>query len=316
MTEQSDAIKMRIAARRILTPSIVEFTLTPQSAAALAPFTPGAHVTVQTPSGAMRRYSLVGSGQNSDRYVIAVKKEADSRGGSISMHADAVEGYQLSVQRPENSFPLKTAPKYLLIAGGIGVTPIFSMAQHLALSGRDFQIIYCTRSAVETAYREEMREAFGDRLLLHHDDGDRQKAYDFWKHLETPQPMGVYCCGPKQLMEDIRSMSDHWPDGRINFEDFKPVDVTQTNDRAFEVELARSGKTILVPGDRSILEALRENGVTVASSCESGTCGTCKTRLLSGQVDHRDLALMDDEQADYLMICVSRAKSGLLVLDL
>ncbi|MGE3993862.1 PDR/VanB family oxidoreductase [Pseudorhodoplanes sp.] len=294
----------------------MEFTLEPASAAYLAPYTPGAHVTVQTPSGAMRRYSLVGSGEATNRYVIAVKKETSSRGGSQSMHANALEGYEIPVLQPENSFPLKPASKYLLIAGGIGVTPIYSMALRLAQDGRDFQIIYCTRNPVETAYRDEMREAFGDRLVLHHDDGDSQNAYDFWPHLEKPQNMGIYCCGPKLLMNDIRAMSDHWPDGRINFEDFKPFEVTLSDDRPFEVELAKSGKTVLVPADRSILEALRENGVPTASSCESGTCGTCKTGLISGEVEHRDLVLMEEEQDRHIMICVSRARGSRLVLDL
>lgn len=312
-----DLIRMRVEARRALTPYITEFTLAPVEGGALPAFTPGAHVTVETPSGAMRRYSLVNDGEAPERYVISVKREAESRGGSTSMHDDATEGTELNVEAPENDFPMSDAPKYLLIAGGIGITPIYAMANALEKQGKDFGIIYCTRSAEETAYLDELSEKFGDRIVVHHDDGDPEKVYDFWDHFEEPQKMHVYCCGPKPLMEEIEAISGHWPEGRVNFEDFKPVDVVRADDEAFEVELKKSGETLTVPDDRSILETLREAGHATVSSCESGTCGTCKTRLLGGDPDHRDMVLMDEEKDDYVMICVSRAKpGGRLVLDL
>jgi phthalate 4,5-dioxygenase reductase subunit len=190
------------------------------------------------------------------------------------------------------------------------------MARQLASEDKPFRIIYCTRSPEETAYLDEMKEAFGDRLKIHHDGGDRDKAYDFWDHFAEPQNMHVYCCGPKPLMEEIKSISGHWPEGRVHFEDFKPVEVIRPDDKEFQVELAKSGKTITVPADRSILEAIRDNGLPTVSSCESGTCGTCKTRLTSGDVDHRDMVLMDEEKDDFIMICVSRAHKGKLVIDL
>jgi phthalate 4,5-dioxygenase reductase subunit len=316
MTDNSEAIRMTVASRRELTPTIAEFTLIPADGGTLPDYAAGAHITVQTPSGAMRRYSLVGPGDHPERYVIAVKKEPESRGGSQSMHEEAIEGTELLVEPPENEFALKDAPKYLLIAGGIGVTPIYAMARELAGKDKPFRIIYCTRSAAESAYLEEMKAEFGDKLLVHHDGGDRDKAYDFWDHFAEPQNMHVYCCGPKPLMEEIKAISGHWPEGRVNFEDFKPVEVIRPDDIEFEVELAKSAKTITVPADRSILEAIRDNGLPTVSSCESGTCGTCKTRLISGDVDHRDMVLMDDEKDDYIMICVSRARSGYLVIDL
>ncbi|VVT31342.1 PDR/VanB family oxidoreductase [Rhizobium sp. EC-SD404] len=232
------------------------------------------------------------------------------------MHEDAQIGTTLTIGSPENDFPLKEAPRYLLIAGGIGVTPIYAMATELAEKGKDFQIIYCTRSADETAYLEEMRSAFGNRLQIHHDDGDPEKIYDFWDHFEEARNMHVYCCGPQPLMEEIKAISGHWPEGRVNFEDFKPVEIVRADDLPFEVELAKSGKTVTVPADRSILEAVRDAGIPTVSSCESGTCGTCKCGLVAGDPDHRDMVLMDDEKDDYIMICVSRAKDGNLVLDL
>lgn len=316
MSEPTEPIRMRVTKRRALTPSIVEFTLEAVDGAALPAYGPGAHVTVETPCGAMRRYSLVGPGEAPVRYVIAVKREAQSRGGSASMHEAAREGTELAVSPPENEFALKPARRYFLIAGGIGVTPIYAMARQLAGEGKAFSLLYCTRSAEDSAYLEEMRAAFGDRLKVHHDGGDPDKAYDFWDHFVEPQDMHVYCCGPKPLMEEVKAVSGHWPEGRVNFEDFKPVEVIRADDVAFEVELARSGRTVTVPQDRSILEAVRASGVNTVSSCESGTCGTCKTRLIAGDVDHRDMVLMDEEKDDHIMICISRARSGGLVLDL
>lgn len=316
MSDKREAIKMTVSGRRSLTPSIMEFTLTPADGTQLPEYGPGAHVTVQTPSGAMRRYSLTGAGDAPKDYVIAVKREAQSRGGSQSMHDDATIGAELLVEPPENEFPLKKASKYLLIAGGIGITPIYAMARQLESAGSDFNIIYCTRNAEDTAYLAELTDSYGDRVLLHHDDGDPEKIYDFWDHFAEPQNMHVYCCGPKPLMEEIKAISGHWPEGRVNFEDFKPVEVIRPDDEAFDVELAKSGKTITVQSDRSILEAVRDAGVPTVSSCESGTCGTCKTKLLSGDVDHRDMVLMDDERKDHIMICVSRARSGGLVIDI
>lgn len=311
-----DDLNMRVSARRNLTEHISEFTLEPVGDMDLPGFTPGAHLTVETPSGAMRRYSLVNDGTSPDKYVIAIKREDASRGGSISMHDEATEGTELRVSAPENTFELTEAKEYLLIAGGIGVTPIYAMGQHLAREDIPYKVIYCTRSEEETAYLGEIKELFGDRLTLHHDGGDIREVYDFWDHFEEPKNMKVYCCGPAPMLEEIESISGHWPEGRVIFENFKPVEVVREDDTAFGVKLKKSGKTVRVPEDRSILEALRDVGIASVSSCESGTCGTCKTRLVSGNADHRDMVLMDDEKCDYIMICVSRSKGEELVLDL
>ncbi|MCV0396591.1 MAG: PDR/VanB family oxidoreductase [Rhizobiaceae bacterium] len=306
---------MRVVARRKLARHVDEFTLRAGGNITLPSYEPGAHVTVRTPSGAMRRYSLIG-GADRDTYTIAVKREAESRGGSRSMHQDAEVGTELMVAPPENEFALVDAPDYLLIAGGIGVTPIYAMARHLLEKGTEFRVIYVSRNAEEAAYLDEMRAAFGDRLVVHHDDGDPDRAYDFWDEFEKPRPTHVYCCGPKPLMEEIEAMSGHWPEGRIHFEDFKPVEIVRADDQPFEVELARSKMRVQVPADRSILEAVRDSGIRTSSSCESGTCGSCKTRLIAGDVDHRDMVLRDDEKDDTIMICVSRARTGTLILDL
>ncbi|KXJ54640.1 MAG: ferredoxin [Thalassospira sp. Nap_22] len=316
MSIELESIKMRVVARRELTPHICEFTLSPVEGIELPAFEPGSHITVETPSGAMRRYSLVNDGHSPEEYVIAVKREPESRGGSSSMHESALEGTELSIQPPENTFALKNASKYLLIAGGIGVTPIYAMANHLTMEGKPFKIIYCTRTAEDTAYMAEMKEAFGSNVTFHHDNGDLEQVYDFWDHFEEPSQIHVYCCGPSLLMEEIKAISGHWPEGRVHFEDFKAVEAVREDDKAFEVTLLNTGETIQVPADRSVLEALRDSGIKTVSSCESGTCGTCRCKLIEGDVDHRDMVLMDEEKDSQIMICVSRAREGNLVIEL
>ena len=314
MERSETRMALEIVARDNLTPEICEFTLAREDRGALPPFAPGAHITVETPNGAMRRYSLVNDGDAPDTYVIAVKREPNSRGGSASMHDEAPVGRLLNAEPPENEFDLVDTPKYLLIGGGIGITPILSMARKLSKDGKPFRLIYCTRSPEEAAYLEECKSFPG--AIVHHDGGAVDNFYDFWDHFEEPGREHVYCCGPAPFMEEIKAISGHWPEGRVHFEDFSAVDVVREDDVAFNVTVAGTGRTIEVPADRSILEALRDAGEATVSSCESGTCGTCKCKLVNGEADHRDLVLMDEEKDDYIMICVSRAKTGDLVVDL
>lgn len=323
-SQDRDIRALKVAEKRMLTPTICLFRLVDPDGAALPAFTPGAHVSVETPSGGRRRYSLTNgpvggkSGGDPDHYTIAVKRETDGRGGSASMVDDLAEGALVPVQAPENEFELVDAPRYLLIAGGIGITPVLAMARHLSETGHaDFRVIYCTRSAEETAFAAEIAAApFAERVLIHHDEGDPAKIYDFWPHFEEPDTTHVYCCGPGPLMDDVKDMTGHWPESHIHFEDFDPVDAIKPDDIAFAVTLQQSGDTVDIPADKTILETLRARGMQLPSSCETGVCGSCKTGLVSGNVDHRDLVLTPEEQADHIMICVSRAKDGGLVLDL
>ena len=226
-------------------------------------------------------------------------------------------GDLLKVDAPGNDFPLGEAPDYLLIAGGIGITPILAMARKLTGDGKSFRMVYCTRSAEQTAFLDVLN--YGDlsgEIVVHHDGGDPDRLFDFWDLLENPSKTHVYCCGPKALMEEVRGMTGHWPESAVHFEDFQPVEKVRAEDAAFKVTLARSGRVVEVPADCTILEALRLNGVRTTSSCESGTCGTCKTGLLDGKPDHRDMVLMDEEKNDHIMICVSRSAGGDLVLDI
>ncbi|MCY4310814.1 MAG: PDR/VanB family oxidoreductase [Rhodospirillaceae bacterium] len=309
-------MELEITARRSLTAEIEEFTLAASAGDALPAAEAGAHITLETPSGAMRRYSLIRPDSVPTIYTIAVKREVQSRGGSVSMHEAAGIGHRLMVEPPRNDFALSLAHPALLVAGGIGITPIYAMAQKLVEKGRAFRAIYCTRSAAETAYAREFAQLCGDRLTLHHDGGDPDAAFDFWETFETPTAEHVYCCGPAPLMEEVKAVSGHWREGTVHFEDFRPVEVVRADDAAFTVVLAKSGIELAVPADRTILEALRDAGYKTVSSCESGACGTCKTPYLQGEVDHRDMVLRGEEKTCRVMICVSRAKGGRLVLDL
>ena len=306
-----------IRGKREIAEGIWEFELTAADGSDLPPCTAGGHLSLETPSKAMRHYSLSNICTERHRYVIAVKHEPDSRGGSRSMVEETEIGSTLKVDQPGNDFPLVDAPNYVLIAGGIGITPILSMARQLSAEGKPFQVIYCTRSAKQAAYLDVLHsdEITGD-VIIHHDGGDLDQVYDFWDHFERPSNAHIYCCGPKPLMEEVRGMTGHWPESAVHFEDFKPVEVVRADDVAFEVHLSKSGKTLTVPADRTILETVREAGVSAVSSCESGTCGTCKTRYSAGVVDHRDMVLMPEEKSSCIMICVSRAKEGDLTLDL
>lgn len=310
-----DQLLMKVTAINGLSSEINEYVLAANSGDELPPAEAGAHIGVQTPAGAMRQYSLVHPDVKPATYTIAVKRDTHGRGGSVAMHTVEV-GSTLEVLPPVNQFCLTEAPGYLLIAGGIGITPIYAMAQQLVAQGAEVQVIYCARSAAEAAYLTDLQNLLGDRLIAHFDNGDPADVYDFWDHFEQPGKQHVFCCGPATLMEEIKGISGHWPDNSIHFEDFAGVTAVLANDKPFEVTLNKSATTITVPANQSILEALRDAGIESASSCESGTCGTCKCGLISGDVEHRDMVLMDEERSSYIMICVSRAGSGGLVLDL
>lgn len=310
-------MELKVADKCALADGIWLFELVDPAGGDLPPFEAGGHIPVATPSGAMRHYSLSNDPAERHRYQVAVKLEPQSRGGSRSMVEDVAIGDVLKVEEPGNDFPLADAPDYLLIAGGIGITPILSMARQLTRDGKPFKLVYCTRAAEQTAFLDVLESgALKGEITIHHDGGDPDRLFDFWDLLENPSKTHVYCCGPKPLMEEVRGMTGHWPESALHFEDFQPVERVRAEDRAFKVTLACSGKVVDVPADCTILEALRVAGIRTTSSCESGTCGTCKTGLLDGTPDHRDMVLMDEEKADHIMICVSRSTEGDLVLDL
>jgi phthalate 4,5-dioxygenase reductase component len=286
----------------------------------LPAFTAGAHILVRVPNGEARRYSLCNDPTERYHYVIAVKREAGGRGGSVSLVDDTNVNDELLISEPRNDFELVGNPaSYLFIAGGIGITPILSMIKQLQADNiRPFKLYYLCRSPGATAFRAELTSPrYRGRVVVHHDHGDPNQSIDLWPILEQPRGAYLYCCGPRMLMETVRDMTGHWPSAAVHFEDFGVSETARAVDnRPFTIRLVRSGATLEVPAHASVLEVLRANGYEIASSCESGTCGTCKLRLISGDPDHRDLVLTKYERSSNFMACVSRARSPELELDL
>jgi phthalate 4,5-dioxygenase reductase subunit len=294
------------------------FELRRRDGGELPEFTAGAHVSVRVPNGLLRKYSLCNDPLERDRYVIGVRREATGRGGSVSLVDEAKAGDELLVSPPRNDFKLvKSAGGYIFIAGGIGITPIMSMIRHLkSTGGGRFRLYYLTRSPETTAFRDELKgPEFRGQVTIHHDYGDLAKSYDLWPVFEQPKGQHIYCCGPRPLMEAVRDMTGHWSSSAVHFEAFNEPARSTAEDKSFRVRLAQSGDVIEVPVGTTILEALRAHGHEVPSSCESGTCDTCRTRLLEGEPDHRDLVLAEHEKSDFIMVCVSRAKSDEIVID-
>ena len=309
---------LRVAAAEAVAEGIHRFELRHPRDAALPPFTAGAHVHVTSPSGLVRRYSLCNDPAETHRYVIAVKRDPAGRGGSVDLVDNTRVGDLLPVSTPQNAFELnEKAHGFVLIAGGIGITPLMAMAHRLAAIGARFKLYYCTRSPQQTPFRDDLSAAeFAGRVVFHHDGGDPMKALDMWPLFEKPTRDHVYVCGPRPMLEAVRDMTGHWPQGAIHFESFlDAAAAARPEDHPFTVVLAQSGARVEVPRAVSILEAMRNAGHDAPSSCESGTCGTCRTRLVAGEADHRDLVLADDEKDTQIMICVSRALTPEITID-
>jgi phthalate 4,5-dioxygenase reductase subunit len=309
-------IPRRVTRAERIADDIHLFELRDPAGGELPEFSAGAHVSLRVPNGLIRKYSLCNDPAERDRYVIAVKREAGGRGGSESLIRDVGEGAEVPVSAPANNFALAKSPAgYLFVAGGIGITPIMAMIRQLTAEGGRFRLFYCTRTAAATAFRDELSAPeLRGKVKIHHDGGDLAKALDLWPIVEKPQGH-LYCCGPRGLMQTVRDMTGHWSPSAVHFEAFTEAAEAKPDDRPFTVRLAKSGDRIAVPVGKTILEALRDHGLDVPSSCESGTCGTCRTRLISGDIDHRDLVLADDERAANIMVCVSRARGDEIVID-
>jgi phthalate 4,5-dioxygenase reductase subunit len=286
--------------------------------AALPPFTAGAHIALRTPSGLTRKYSLCNDPAERDRYQVAVKREVNGRGGSLNLIDNTKAGDTLMVAPPVNDFGLPPRGQdFLFIAGGIGVTPMRAMIHELRAAGKRFRLFYFNRTPEMAAFREELSDdELKGSVVIHYDGGDPSKSFDLRPILKERQNREhLYCCGPRPLMEAVRAMTDHWSPTAVHFEAFSEAETHKATDTAFNVRLARTGKVVTVPADKTILEVLRDNGLEVPSSCETGTCGTCRTKMLAGVADHRDLVLAEHEKADTIMICVSRAKTDEITID-
>jgi phthalate 4,5-dioxygenase reductase subunit len=284
----------------------------------LPEFSAGAHIAVRVPNGLLRKYSLCNNPAERERYQIAVKRESNGRGGSCSLIDSVKAGDEITVTAPVNDFALpQRAQDFLFIAGGIGVTPMMAMIRQVMAEGKRFRLFYCSRSPETTAFRDELSAPeFKDKVVIHYDEGDASRSLDLRPILaERKNREHLYCCGPRPLMEAVRAMTDHWSPTAVHFEAFSEAETHKVDDKPFKVRLARSGDVLEVPTDKTILEVLRAHGLDVPSSCETGTCGTCRTKLLAGEADHRDLVLAEHERRDTIMICVSRARTADITID-
>jgi vanillate O-demethylase ferredoxin subunit len=278
---------------------------------------------VHLPNGLVRQYSLCNDPTETHRYRIAVLRDPRSRGGSVAMHALA-QGQTLTISEPKNHFALAhQAPHSVLMAGGIGITPVLCMAERLSNIGAAFTVHYCTRSPERTAFVPRIKaSAFARRVFFHHDSGEAQQKLDV-DALLAEQPMGthLYVCGPTGFMHAVLNAARQaaWSEDRLHREYFSAATpVLGGADGSFEVQIASSGRVISVAPDRSVVAALAQAGIEVPVSCEQGVCGTCLTRVIEGTPDHRDMFLTPDEQArgDQFTPCCSRSRSARLVLDL
>ncbi len=290
--------------------------------APLPPFEPGAHLEIKLPNGLIRHYSLTNDWRERERYVVSVGRVADSRGGSSFVHRALRCGTVLDVAAPRNNFRLdEAAASHLFIAGGIGITPIMAMIRWCEANGRPWRLVYAARSAQRAAFSEMLRE-FGAKVRFHFDDEQRHLLDMTSVLADVGGGEHVYCCGPQPLMAAVKTQAAHLPDTSVHFEYFTvpaadagaPASATGS----FKVELRKSGLSLQVPPDKSILEIVEAAGLKVPFSCREGLCRTCETTVCEGEVEHNDYVLSQDERdaGHSMMICVSRAKSPLLVLDL
>jgi phthalate 4,5-dioxygenase reductase subunit len=316
--KQPSMMPLRVTRNEAIAEGIHLLEFRDASGKPLPEFSAGAHIAIRVPNGLLRKYSLCNDPAERDRYQVAVKREAQSRGGSSVLVEQVKAGDELMVGVPVNDFKLPPrAQDLLFVAGGIGITPIMAMIRQVRAEGKRFRLFYCTRSPETTAFIDELSAPeFAGLVVIHHDQGDPACSLDLKPILaERRNREHLYCCGPRPLMEAVRAMTDHWSSTAVHFEAFSEAETHKAGDKPFRVRLARSGKVIEVPVTKTILEVLRENGLEVPSSCETGTCGTCRTKMLSGVVDHRDLVLAEHERVDHIMICVSRARSEEITLD-
>ncbi|AYC37278.1 PDR/VanB family oxidoreductase [Streptomyces griseorubiginosus] len=274
---------------------------------------PGAHIDVLLGPGLERQYSLCGDPADRARWRIAVLREPVGRGGSAHVHEQVNQGDKVRVRGPRNHFALRPAPRYLFIAGGIGITPILPMLAAAEAAGAQWTLLYGGRTRNSMAFTEELSR-YGDRVTVA--PQDETGLLDLPSVLDgVPEGTLVYCCGPGPLLDAVEQRC---PAGLLHVERFAPKEQEEGENTEFEVELAQTGTRVTVPADVSVLDAVRASGVEVLFSCTEGTCGTCETDVLEGTPDHRDSVLTDEEReaGETMMICVSRCRGKRLVLDL
>ncbi|GHC56541.1 iron-sulfur protein [Alcaligenes pakistanensis] len=323
VTTQDGLLSLRIRQIRYEAQGINSYELSCPHGGELPAFEAGAHIDVHIQPGLIRQYSLCNPPHERHRYVIAVLRDANGRGGSRALH-DALHVQQIiTISPPRNHFQLDPkARRSILLAGGIGITPIKAMAHFLESQGQPFELHYCTRNTDTAAFGTDMAawQAQG-QLHLHLDNGNPEQGLNLKDLLaQAPEGTHVYYCGPAGFMLACSQASAHWPTGSVHCEHFKaPEPAADTHSLpagAFIAQIASTGQRIDVAPEQTLSDALNQAGVPIATSCVSGLCGTCRVNYLQGEVDHQDYILSPDEQAHCLTACVSRARSGVLVLDL
>ena len=317
-------LRLQVASVRLIAHGIRAFDLRDPQGRLLPEFAPGSHINVEVflrGGATWRSYSIVNDAATRDRYEIAVLQEEAGSGGSAYMHERVVEGDVLTATLPRNDFPLaEGARSHVLIAGGIGITPILSMARALERIGADYELHYCARSEEAATYREEVLTLAGRKVHFHFDGGVPSRGLDLRRLLEAPRTGShVYVCGPRLMNAAVLDIcrGSGWPVGAVHHESFAPPP-TEAGDTEIEVTLGRSGKTVIVPADQSILDVLLEAGEEPLFDCKRGDCGVCIATVLEGVPVHRDNVLSPAERQSgrEMCICVSRAATRRLVLDL
>jgi len=326
MNISAATLRVRVSKKTVEATDVCSFELVAADGGVLPPFSAGSHIDVHLGAnprdGLTRQYSLCNDPAEGHRYLIAVLLDAHTRGGSKAMHALRV-GDLLTIGAPKNHFPLAhEAARSLLLAGGIGVTPILCMAERLAITGAPFEMHYCTRSRDRTAFIDRIEaSSFASKVHLHFDDGDASQKLRLAELVGTREPdTHLYVCGPKGFIDAVlaAARSAGWPEAQLHCEFFSAEVVKFDSDGSFEVKLASSGRVVVVAKDLTIVQALADAGIELPTSCEQGVCGTCLTRVLEGTPDHRDMYLSPAEQAAnaQMLPCCSRSKTPMLVLDL
>jgi vanillate O-demethylase ferredoxin subunit len=316
-------LSVQVVRKQVEATDICTYELADPLGNPLPSFSAGSHVDVHIGDGLVRQYSLCNDPRETHRYMIAVLRVPSSRGGSAAMHEAVQEGDVLEISEPRNHFQLAHgAKRSLLVAGGIGVTPILCMAERLANIGANFEMHYCTRSSSRTAFVERIqRSSFADRVHFHFNDGPAEQKLDAERLLaHSPPDTHLYVCGPTGFMDWLleAARAAGWPPQRLHREYFASEVRALPSDTEFEVRLASTGKVYRIARDQTVVAALAKQGIEIPTSCAQGVCGTCLTRVIEGEPDHRDIYQSDAQRArnDQFTPCCSRALSPRLVLDL
>jgi tetrachlorobenzoquinone reductase len=285
----------------------------------LPPYKPGAHIDLHLPNGMIRQFSLCAPNTDPDSYVVGIKRDAQSRGGSRYIYDEMKVGHDIKISAPRNNFPLvENAEHVVLVAGGIGITPIWCMAQQLTALGRSWKLHYACRSRADMAFLDALEKLDPNFRHLHFDEEAGGKVLDLAAAIaEAPPDAHFYCCGPNPMLKAFEAAAANRPRNHVHVEYFTAKEEASTTG-GFWVELARSGEEYFIPEGKKILEVLFDAGIDVDYSCELGICGACETRVISGIPDHRDAVLSAEEQDanTKVMICCCGSKTERLVLDM